>query len=71
MDIKVRIDRDLCVGLGNCVAIAPSVFQLDKENKAIILNSATVDEDTLRMAAASCPEHAVILEDETGNQLYP
>ncbi len=69
--MKVRIDRELCTGVSNCVAVAPTVFKLDKEFKAVILDPTTVDEDTLRMAAESCPENAVILEDDNGNQLYP
>ena len=32
--MKVIVDHDLCQGIGNCVAIAPGVFTLDKENKA-------------------------------------
>jgi ferredoxin len=69
--LKVRIDRDLCIGLGNCVAVAPTVFKLDKSNKAVVLKPESVDEDTLMNAAESCPENAVIIEDDDGNQLYP
>lgn len=28
------VDRDLCIGGGNCVAYAPTVFKLDEKNKA-------------------------------------
>jgi ferredoxin len=69
--LKVRIDRNLCIGLGNCVAVAPTVFKLDKSNKAVVLKPESVDEDTLMSAAESCPENAVIIEDDDGNQLYP
>ncbi len=69
--MKVRVDRDLCIGVSNCVAVAPTVFQLDEENKAIILDPASVDEKMLLKAAESCPENAVIIEDDEGNQLYP
>ena len=69
--MKVRIDRKLCIGVSNCVAVAPTVFELDAENKAIILDPSSVDEQELWAAAESCPEKAVILEDDEGNQLYP
>ena len=69
--MKVRIDRELCTGIGNCVAVAPTVFKLDKSNKAVVLKPESVDEDTLMEAAESCPENAVIIEDDDGNQLYP
>ena len=69
--MKVRVDRDLCIGVGNCVAYAPTVFKLDDENKAVVLAPSSVDEDTLLEAAESCPESAIIIEDDEGNQLYP
>jgi ferredoxin len=69
--LKVRVDRDLCIGVGNCVAFAPTVFALDEENKAIVLDPPSVDDDTLLEAAGSCPENAIIIEDDEGHQLYP
>ncbi len=69
--MKVQVDRDLCISLGNCVAIAPTVFAFDNENKAIVLDPLSVDEKTLFEAAESCPENAIIIEDDAGQQLYP
>ncbi len=69
--MKVKVDRDLCIGVGNCVAFAPTVFALDEENKAIVLDPSSVDDNTLLEAAESCPENAIIIEDDEGNQLYP
>jgi ferredoxin len=69
--VRVRVDRDLCIGVGNCVAYAPTVFELDEENKAVVLDPASVDDDTLLEAAKSCPESAILVEDDEGNQLYP
>jgi ferredoxin len=69
--LKVRVDRELCIGVSNCVAIAPTVFKLDDENKAVVLDAASVDEKTLMEAAESCPQDAIVVEDDTGKQLYP
>ena len=69
--MKVKIDRDLCVGLGNCVAFAPEIFKLDNENKATVVKHESVDDQTLFAAAESCPVKAVIIEDDKGKQLYP
>ncbi len=69
--MKVRIDRDLCIGVGNCVAYAPTVFKLDDENKAVVFDPSSVDDETLLEAAESCPENAIIVEDDEGHQLYP
>lgn len=65
------MDREACIGVGNCVAFAPTVFQLDKENKAVVLDASSVDLDTLIEAAKSCPENAITIEDDEGNQIYP
>jgi len=69
--MKVKIDRNLCIGIGNCVVFAPTVFKLDAENKAVVLDPSSVDDKTLLEAAESCPQNAIIVEDDKGNQLYP
>jgi len=69
--LKVRVDRDLCIGVGNCVALVPTVFTLDEDNKAVVLDPTSVDDDALLEAAESCPENAIIVEDDEGHQLYP
>jgi ferredoxin len=69
--MKVKVDRDLCTGIGNCEAIAPTVFKVDKTNKAVLLDPGSVYDKTLMDAAESCPENAIIIEDDDGNQLYP
>ncbi|MDO8425259.1 MAG: ferredoxin [bacterium] len=71
---KIVVDRDLCIGAASCVTIAPDVFFLDDENKAVLLpksDSAWADYETVLMAAQSCPTKAIFLYDEEGNQLYP
>jgi len=68
---KIVIDRNLCIGAASCVAIAPGVFELDSENKAVVYGDAGADNDTILLAAQSCPTRAIILFDEEGNQIYP
>lgn len=70
--MKVVVVRDLCIGAAPCVAIAGSVFQLDEEGKAIIIDEHGTDDETMKLAAESCPTRAIILTDETtGVQIYP
>ncbi len=67
---KIVIDRDLCIGAANCMAIAPEAFQLDSENKAVI--SGTWDEATdeiLRQAAAVCPTKAIMLYNKLRKEI--
>lgn len=69
--MKVIVDRDLCQGIGNCVAIVPVVFKLDKQNKAVATNIESVSQEKIREAAESCPLDAIILQDDEGEQIYP
>lgn len=69
--MKVKVDRDLCVGIGNCVAMAPTVFKLDGHSKAVVLDISSINEDKLMSAAESCPVNAIIIEDDQGQQLFP
>jgi ferredoxin len=69
--MKVKVDRELCIGVSNCVALAPTVFRLDDQNKVVVVDPDSVDEETLMEAAKNCPENAIIIEDGDGNQLYP
>lgn len=68
---KIYVDRDLCIGAASCIAIAPGVFKLDEENKAVVYDAKGADDETILLAAQSCPTRAIILFDEDGNQIYP
>ena len=68
---RIYVDRDLCIGAASCIAIAPGVFELDAENKATLINEKGADDETILLAAQSCPTRAIILFDEDGNQIYP
>ncbi|HLI51869.1 MAG TPA: ferredoxin [Thermomicrobiaceae bacterium] len=69
--MRIRVDRERCIGSENCVASAPSVFQIDADGKVLLLDPGTVDEETLWLAAEICPTEAIVIEDDDGNQLYP
>ena len=68
---KIVVDRNLCIGAASCVAVAPDDFELDSENKAIVKHPRVADDDTILLAAQSCPTLAIFLYDEDGKQVYP
>jgi ferredoxin len=80
-NLRVTIDWDKCMGAGSCVIVAPSVFQLDeKAEKSVFISRAalrvkdpdSVDNETMIIAAQSCPYSAIIVEDEkTGERIHP
>ncbi len=68
---KIVIDRDLCIGAASCIAVTGVTYELDNENKAIVIDPNTVDDETLIMSAESCPTKAIFLFDKDNNQIYP
>jgi len=69
---QVKVVRNLCISAATCVALSPSVFQLDNENKAIVKEEANDLPEHILMAAQSCPTKAIIITDnETGKQVWP
>jgi len=72
MALRIRIDRERCVGSTMCLSIAPAVFDLDDEGKSTVKDPQGASEEELREAAESCPSQAIVLEDEeSGQQVYP
>lgn len=71
-NLKVWVDRKLCIGAATCIAVAPNTYVLDSKAKAIILD--TIDKDsnkTIIESAKVCPVAAVIIEDDKGNRIFP
>lgn len=59
--IEIRIDRDRCMGSGNCVFWAPATFDLDDEGRSVVIDAAAEEEDRVRVAAQGCPVGAISL----------
>jgi ferredoxin len=68
--IAVTVDRALCIGSGDCVDTAPDVFQLDDEDKAVVVDPDGAPVDDVIAAAGNCPVGAVFVAGENGD-LYP
>jgi ferredoxin len=56
---EIRIDRDLCMGSGQCCWYAPSTFDQDDETIAIVIDSQGDPAEAIRKAAGSCPAGAI------------
>lgn len=69
--IYVEVDRTLCFGFGDCVATLPDVFDLDDDDKAIVLDPDAASIDDIIEASQNCPVDAIIITDEQGAQVYP
>ena len=59
MGLKVEIDRDVCMGSGNCVYEAPGVFDLDDDGVAFVIDPAGSPEEKVTAAESKCPTRAI------------
>ena len=69
--LRVRIDRTLCVGFGDCITEAPEAFMLDEDGVVIFLKPEAVEREQLLRACDSCPVDAITVLDESGAQIVP
>lgn len=70
--MKIVVDRSRCIAAANCIGMAPHVFRLDGQRKAIVQDARGADDATLIEAAESCPTEAITLFDEqTGERIFP
>ena len=70
--LTISIDRDLCVGFGDCMENVIEVFEFDDEGIIAFQKDVTpVDRDALVEACACCPVDALIVLNEEGQQLAP
>jgi ferredoxin len=68
--VEITVDRALCIGSGDCVDTAPDVFQLDDEDKAVVVDPDGASVDDVIVAAGNCPVSAIFVIGEDGD-LYP
>ena len=59
--MKVKVNRDSCIGCGACEAICPEVFQLDDDGLSSVVcdESKEIDEASVQEAVESCPTGAI------------
>jgi ferredoxin len=69
--LRVRIDRTLCVGFGDCITEAPDAFVLDEDGVAVFVKPEAVDRERLLRACDACPVDAITVWDESGAQIVP
>lgn len=64
--VRLRIDRDRCTGHGRCYDLAPDLIADDDEGygQVVVEHPDESQLDTARRAVNSCPERAVLLDEE-------
>lgn len=68
---QLHVDRDLCVTLAVCIGLAPDIFELDAEGKAVIKDPDAANIETILEAAKGCPVNAIIFHHPNGKRIWP
>lgn len=62
MGLDVAIERDRCIGSGNCAYWLPAVFELDDDGYAVVRDPAGAGEGDIVTTAQRCPSRAISVE---------
>ena len=56
---RVEVNRDLCMGAGECVYSAPQAFAIDEDDKAVVLDVSAASDEQIETAVKGCPNFAI------------
>lgn len=71
-ELTVRIDRLLCVGFGDCIEVAPEVFEFDDEGICVFTSDApAIEKERLIQSCDICPVDALTVFSADGEQIVP
>ena len=59
MALQIEINREVCMGSGNCSFWAPGVFDLDDEGIAVVLDPEAASDEKIILAGQGCPTQAI------------
>lgn len=59
MTEHLTVDRDRCMGSGQCTFYAPQTFDLDEDSIAIVIDEHGDGDDKIKMAIEVCPTRAI------------
>jgi ferredoxin len=63
MTVHISIDRDLCIGSGQCVHLSHGAIVLDDYDVAEVRDASAATDEQLRRAQRSCPAAAITIEE--------
>lgn len=64
MSLHITVDRDRCMGSGNCQFWAPGVFDIDDDGVAVVVDPGAAPEDRIVLAVDGCPTKAITLRQD-------
>ena len=65
VDVKITVKKDACVGAGQCVLVAGSLFDQDDEGVVDLLKDepSAAEEAAAKKAASLCPARAISVHE--------
>lgn len=61
--MKITIDRERCMGSGNCAYWAGDVFDVGEDMVAVVVNDPELHRERVIVAAEHCPTNAIRIDD--------
>jgi len=55
MPYRIKVDRALCSAYGECIGLAPGVFQLGEDNVSVVIDAEGEDDEAILDAARALP----------------
>jgi ferredoxin len=74
VELRIEVDRQTCIGSGNCVHHAPGTFDLDDDVRVVVLDPSGDPIAKIRAAADFCPSRSITLvqhDTEVGDAAEP
>lgn len=70
-DLRVAIDRKVCVGFAQCVDAAEEAFEVGDDDVVEFVSPEQLSRERLIAACKTCPVEALKVFDSNGTQLVP
>ncbi len=62
--VTMRIDRDACVGVGQCELLEPDVFRLDDDDGiSVVIGDGRLPRARAEVVVEKCPSAAITIEE--------
>lgn len=62
MRVKLTVDREVCIGVGQCELLEPEVFRLDDEDELVeVIGEGTLPPERAAVVVDKCPSGAITI----------
>lgn len=62
---KIRVNKEICIGCGACIAIDETHFTFDDEGRSEVISQENLEDANLQNAIESCPVDAISIKEES------